>query len=179
VLQAKVGERYPVRELLRLMIVESDNIAALVLLDRVGVEEVNGTIAALGLRDTRIQERVPDGAGGLRLAGPHVTSARDLALLLETIAAGRLVDPPTSELALELLERRQAQAWLADGLPWYAKLAHKWGDLPDARHDAGIVYTPEDAYLIVVLTRNAATPRDAAETIAAISRAVFAYFAGS
>src|SRR2546429_290079 len=37
VLQARVGDRLTVRELTRLMIQESDNIAALVLLDAVGV----------------------------------------------------------------------------------------------------------------------------------------------
>lgn len=176
VLQDRVGERFAVSKLLELMIVESDNIAALVLLDRVGVDNVNETMAAMGLRETRLQKRVRAPDGGWTLPAPHSTSARDVGLLLETIATGRLVDPPTSEQALRLLEQPQDQAWLAQGLPWWAKLAHKWGDLPDARHDAGIVYTPRGSYVVVVLTEDADSPAEAARTIADVSRAVFQHF---
>jgi beta-lactamase class A len=171
VLQARVGDRLPVRELLRLMVQESDNIAALVLLDAVGVENVNATMESMGLHATRLRDRRHSNTA------PHTTSARDMARLLETIATGRLIDLETSETALNLLARQQSNAWLTDGLPWWVKLAHKWGDLPGARHDAGIVYAPSSTYLAVVLTEGGA-PRAAQQVIAATSRAAFEYLGG-
>lgn len=169
VLQARVGDRLPARELLELMIGESDNIASLVLLDAVGVEQVNATLDAMGLQSTRLRDREQDPNG------QHETSARDMAMLLETIAAGELIDAQTSEEALRLLEVRQANAWLTEELPWWVALAHKWGDLlPQARHDAGIIFAPDTAYIAVVLTEGG-SPDAAQRVIANVSRAAYEY----
>lgn len=166
VLQARVGDRLPVRELLRLMVQQSDNIAALVLLDTLGADSVNATVASLGLQSTRVRDH-RDGD-----AAPHTTTARDMAELLQRIATGRLFDPNASEQALELLELRQANTWLGDDLPFFVRVAHKWGDLPEARHDAGIVFTPRGSYVCVVLTEGG-RPDETKRTIAAVSRAGF------
>jgi beta-lactamase class A len=168
VLQARIGQSLAIGELQRLMIQESDNIAANVLTDLVGVANINQTMEALGLRNTRVTERS-------RETALPTTSPEDLGRLLEITATGRLVDAQTSEEAVRLLERKQAQSWLAAGLPWWGKLAHKWGDLPNARHDAGILYTPRNQIVLVVLTENG-TPAAAAEQIGTISRDVMSYF---
>ena len=167
VLQARVGQSLKIGELLRLMIIESDNIAANMLTDLVGVTNVNQTMEAMGLRSTRIVDRSRENA-------QPTTSAEDMGRLLEIIATGRLVDAQTAEQAVRLLEEKQAQSWLADGLPWWAKLAHKWGDVPNARHDAGIVYTPRNQIVLVVLTQDG-SPAAAAEQIRSLSRKAVAY----
>jgi beta-lactamase class A len=172
VLQARVGDRITVRELLRLMIQESDNIAALVLLNAVGSERVNATLDRLALAGTRVVDR----RRGER--GEHVTTPRDMATLLTTIASGQLIDPDVSESALALLELKQSTTWLAEGLPWWAKVAHKWGDLPDARHDAGIVFTPRGTYVAVVLTEDA-RPEEAELAIARVAQAGYEYLGAS
>jgi beta-lactamase class A len=166
VLQARVGERLSVRELTRLMIQESDNIAALVLLDVLGVPRVNALAAQLGLRSTRL---VDHRAGE---PGDHTTSAADMALLFQMLATGSAVSQHVSEGALQLLESRQTVAWLSDGLPFWVKVAHKWGDLPDARNDAGIVFTPHGSYVAVALTRDA-EPDEAARAITRVSRLMY------
>ena len=170
VLQARVGQRFKISELLRLMIDESDNIAANILTDQVGVASINQTMDAMGLRNTRVIDRVRENS-------QPTTSADDMGRLLETIGTGRLVDAQTSEEAIRLLERKQANSWLADGLPWWTKLAHKWGDVPNARHDAGIIFTPRNQVVLVVLTENG-NPRAAADQIRTISRRVMAYIEG-
>ncbi len=168
VLQARVGERVSVRELTRLMIQESDNIAALVLLDAVGVAAVNTTAERLGLHATRL---VDHRAGQ---AGDHTTSAADMARLLVLLAAGQAVNPHVSEEALRLLELKQTFTWLGEDLPFWAKIAHKWGDLPDARNDAGLVFTPRGSYVAVVLTQDA-LPEDSAFLIGRASRVGYDY----
>ena len=165
VLQARVGDRLKIGELVQLMIVQSDNIAANMLTDLVGASRVNETMLALGLKNTRVIDRV----SRERVPGHHSRGHGPL-------AGDRRDRPPggraTSEEAIRLLETKQAQNWLADGLPWWGKLAHKWGDLPNARHDAGIIFTPHNQIVIVVMTEGASATA-AAEEIKNISRRWF------
>jgi beta-lactamase class A len=168
VLQARVGDRLPVRELLRLMIQESDNIAALVLLNAVGADDVNATLDKLGMSGTRVVDRRTGEEGD------NVTTARDMGTLMAAIGSGQLIDADVSEAALKLLEAKQSESWLTDGLPWWVKVAHKWGDLPGARNDAGVVFTPRGNYVAVVLTEDA-PPDEAAQAIARTSAAAYDY----
>lgn len=170
VLQARVGQSLRIGELLRLMIAESDNIAANMLVDLVGPANVNQTVASLGLRTTHVVDRFRENA-------QPTTSAEDMGRLLELIGSGRLVDAGTSEEAVRLLESPQAQSWLADGLPAWGKLAHKWGDVPNARHDAGIVFTPRNQIVVVVLTENGGAT-NSADLIRSVGRRVVGYFEG-
>ena len=171
VLQARVGERFKIGDLLRLMIDESDNIAANMLTDLVGVASINQTMDAMGLRATRVVDR-------FRENSQPSTTPQDIGRLLEITATGQLVDTQTSEEAIRLLERKQAHAWLGEGLPWWGKLAHKWGDVPNARHDAGVIYTPRNQIVLVVLTENA-NPVAAADQIRSLSRRVVWYVEGT
>jgi beta-lactamase class A len=172
VLQARVGDRLSVSELTRLMIQESDNIAALVLLDAVGSDSVNAMLDRLGLDGTRVVDRRRGEPG------EHVTTARDTARLLSIVASGHLIDPSVSEAALRLLEQPQAHSWLADSLPWWVKVAHKWGDLPSARHDAGVVFTPRGTFVSVVLTEDV-PPDEAQRVIARTALAGYEYLGAS
>jgi beta-lactamase class A len=171
VLQARVGDRLSVRELTRLMIQDSDNIAALVLLDVVGAAGTNQVSERLGLQATRV---VDHRAGE---TGDHTTSASDMAHLLFDLATGEAINQRVSEQALGLLETRQSVSWLGADLPFWVQVAHKWGDLPEARHDAGIVFSPRGSFVLVVLTEEA-SPEEAAQVIARASRATYDYLGG-
>lgn len=168
ILQARVGERFPVRELLRLMVAESDNIAALALMDLAGIENINRTMLGIGLEWTKVQDRRVN-----RLL--HVTTARDMAMLLEVLATGQLIDRETSEDTIRLLELKQAQNWLDDRLPSSVRVAHKWGELPSVRHDAGIVFTPRSTYVVVVMTQGADVA-SSGDVIGSVTRAAYDYF---
>ena len=168
VLQARIGDSLTVTELTRLMIQDSDNVAALALIDQVGVPQVNALSEQLGLRETRL---VDHRAGE---SGDHVTSADDMAHLLVSLATGQAINARVSEQALGLLELKQSVTWLGDQLPFWVKVAHKWGDLPQARNDVGLVYTPRGSYAIAVLTE-ASSPDEAARAIARTSRVMYDY----
>jgi beta-lactamase class A len=150
------------------MIQESDNIAALVLLDVIGVPSANAMAERLGMSATHI---VDHRAGD---DGDHTTSAEDMAHLMVELATGQAVDQQVSEQALSLLELKQSVTWLGDELPFWVKVAHKWGDLPEARADAGIVFSPRGSYAIAVLTQDS-PPDEAAAAIARASRVVYDY----
>ncbi|MBV9578114.1 MAG: serine hydrolase [Chloroflexi bacterium] len=172
VLQARVGDRLSVHDLTQLMIQDSDNIAALVLLDVVGTSGANAIAEQLGMPATHV---VDHRAGE---AGDHTTSAEDMAHLLFELATGEAVNQQVSEQALSLLEAKQSVSWLGDDLPFWVKVAHKWGDLPGVRHDAGVVFTPRGNFVLAVLTQDA-SPDEVAALIARASKVTYDYLGAS
>jgi beta-lactamase class A len=176
VLQGRVGDSLSVRELLRLMIGESDNIAAMMLADLVGLNNVNQTSVGLGLQSTRLLDWRAPGANDDN--GPYTTSPGDMGRLLETIADGRLVDQATSDEALRLMGQKQTSELLGELLPWNVRIAHKWGEIPGAHHDAGIVYAQNFKYVIVVMTENT-NPEASPVYIRNLSKTVYDFFSQS
>ena len=173
VLQSRIGDSVPVREVLRLLIAESDNVAAMMLLDLTGLNNVNQTMRGLGLDTTRLLDfRAPGAYDGV---GPYSTSPADMGLLLDTIGTGRLVDQEASDEALRLLGQKQASDLLSEGLPFNVKVAHKWGEIPGARHEAGIVFGPRFNYVVVVMTENV-DPSVSPGYIRDLSKAIYTFF---
>ncbi len=146
------------------MITWSDNEAALALLRRLGRARVNAFLAAQGLRQTVIAEEA-------------WTSAADVARLLVAMARGQAVDAEASAAMLALLRQQQIRDRLPRYLPPTVPVAHKTGDLPGVRHDAGLVEGPAGPYIIVVMLTDLADEEAGVEWIARLSQAVYGYFA--
>ena len=175
VLQARIGEELTVRELVDLMIRVSDNVAALALLDLVGTDNVNLTLQANGLETTRLRI----GSTSRDWGGPpgeNTTTAREMGLLLEKIATGKILNEQASREAISLLSQKQEVSWLPALLPRNVRVAHKSGELPNLRHDAGIVYAPRSQFVVVVLTADLANHDEAAQSISRIAKAAYDYF---
>ena len=95
-----------------------------------------------------------------------------MGLLMDTIADGRLVDQEASDEALRLLGQKQASDLLGEPLPWNVKVAHKWGEIPGARHEAGIVYGPKFQYVVVIMTETM-DPQQSPTYIRNLSKAIY------
>lgn len=175
VLQAQIGKEFPVRELLELMIEVSDNVAALALLDLVKTDNVNLTLQSAGLEATRLRIGDVSGDWGGR-PGENTTSAREMGILFEKIATGKILDEAASQEAIRLLSLEQQAAWLPALLPPRARVAHKSGELPGVRHDAGVIYTPRNQFVAVVLVSDLTDFERAAQTISRVARAAYDYF---
>ena len=85
------------------------------------------------------------------------------------------MDQGTSDEALRLMAQKQASDLLAELLPWNVRVPHKWGEIPGARHEAGIVYGSRFEYVVVVMTENV-DPRGSPAYIRDLSKAVYDYF---
>jgi beta-lactamase class A len=152
-------------EALRAMMGVSDNVAAVLVQDRVGARFVNDALARLGARDTAL------------LADDLPTTAADQALLMEAIARGQAVSRAASQEMLNLLGSETFDFGLPAGLPEGTLVAHKTGLWHNATHDAGIVFAPGGPYVVAVLT-DGGFDSDAATVIADVSRIVYEHFAG-
>lgn len=174
-LYERVGQRVPVRELLRLMIVRSSNFATNQLIELVGAANVTAAARALGATRTQVLRGVEDqkafDAGMI-----NTTTAADLATLLAAIENGRVLSPASSSLMRDLLLAQEFNSKIPAGLPQGTRVAHKTGEITAVSHDAAIVYPAgRKPYVLVVLTRGIRDAKASSALIADISRLVYAY----
>jgi beta-lactamase class A len=146
------------------MMGRTDNVAANILLERVGVGNINRSLRNLGLV-----------VSGFNAEGTIPTTAREAAFLLEAIYARAVVSEEASERMLDLLKTESVDDRIPALLPPETEVAHKTGNWRDATHDAGIVFSPNVTYIIVVLTDFGYTD-GGARPIAELSLAVYDYY---
>lgn len=151
----------------------SDNEAANRLHDLVGEANVNGTMAKLGLPNTRLVNHFAD-TRSPRDPGQNTTTPADMARLLGLVAEGELVSAPVSADIRSLLERSSDRSKLARLLPADTRVAHKSGWYQGVANDVGLVTTGRGArWVIAVFTEGVADAETGNQTVAAISRAVY------
>lgn len=128
-------------DLVTLMIILSDNTATNLLIDHLGMENINRTIAAYGWVNTHLNRKLfqPELA---KQGIENVVSARDMGSLLEGLLAGRIVSQEASRDMLEILRNQR----LNGKLPFYLHsrgiaCAHKTGEDDGITHDVGIIFT--------------------------------------
>lgn len=97
------GSALSLRDLAVLMIVLSDNTATNVLIDRVGMQNVNDNLRRLGLTQTRLQRIMLD-VDSQRASRENLSTPREMVLLLEMLDAGKTLDPKSTQAALEILK---------------------------------------------------------------------------
>ncbi len=146
------------------MMAQTDNVAANLLLDRVGAGNINRALRNLGLE-----------LSGFYGAGTMPATAAETALLLEAIYEGAAINDEASEEMLALLKTESINDRIPALLPPDTEVAHKTGNWKDATHDTGIVFSPQATYVIVVLTDYGYFDGGAA-LIAELSRAVYDYY---
>ncbi len=132
------GSAHTFRELAELMINQSDNTATNVIIDRVGMGNVNATAAALGLSSVQLDRRMMDTAA-LAAGIDNYLSAQDATTLLKMIDDGTFVNQQMSDFALSALRSQSDYQGILGGLPAGTTFAHKTGTLSNAQNDCGIV----------------------------------------
>jgi beta-lactamase class A len=172
-LYKKVGGTETVRELVRLMITESSNLATNILIERVTPARVMALLRRMGARDMKVLRGVEDGKAFERGMN-NTTTARDLLILFQALAEGHAVSREASREMVDILAAQKFNGGIPAGLPAGTRVAHKTGSITKIEHDAGVVYTPNRRpYVLVVLVRGIADEKRAHRLIADISRAVY------
>lgn len=158
---------YTIREVLRRMIVYSDNGSKELL--RRYLESVSPGILDQTFIDLGISLQNPDGSQFL--------TVKTYASLFRALFNASYLNREMSEEALQLLSETEFSKGIVAGVPEGTEVAHKFGYLDVHRdehqlHDCGIVYHPHMPYLLCIMTRgkNVETVTD---IIAKISQRVF------
>jgi beta-lactamase class A len=144
------GVQLPLRDVMHLMIVLSDNTATNMILERFPADLVNAYLDGIGIKTTRSMRKVMSGdkAAGWSAAGrlPEnqkyglgVSTPRDMVTILEKLERGELVSAAASKEMLAVLKRNQDNTGMVRRLGGLT-VAHKTGALDALRADVGIVY---------------------------------------
>jgi beta-lactamase class A len=172
---AAVGRTMQIRELARHMIVTSSNLATNLLIDIVGLEQIQSTLAELGVHGIELQRGVEDIPAWEAGINNRVT-AGGLMGALRVLAEERQYSAEACREMMDILHSQEFRTGIPAGLPDFARVAHKTGEISTVAHDAGIVYLPErEPYVVVILTEWTPEGTGRKSTIAHISRAVFEY----
>ncbi|MHB8631302.1 MAG: serine hydrolase [Candidatus Limnocylindria bacterium] len=128
-----------IRDHATLMTIVSDNTATNRLIERVGVERIADRMREWGCAPTQLRRQMFDfeaAKGGL----DNVATPREVAGLLLRLLRGEVVDRPTSDAVLAVLEGTQDDALIRRYLPARTKVAHKTGSLEHVRNDAAVIW---------------------------------------
>lgn len=166
------GSAISLRDLASLMVVLSDNSATNLIINRVGMDNVNSMLASLGLDQTVLARKMIDIAAE-QANRENRSTPHQMATLVELLDAGKLLDAAHTKLALEILEYPKDSP-LRAGVPAGITMAEKPGSLSGAQCDTGIVFLAGRSYVISVMTTF--NPTDGNAAITAVSARVFSYF---
>ncbi len=162
------GTRVPLKELLEKMIIDSDNTATNILIDRLGMENINAYMQAHGYHSSVLRRKMMDLAA-LQAGRDNLTSVKDVGLLFKRLYNGTCVSPELDAEMLGIYDQQTDNDKIPARLPEGTVVAHKTGEVSDVRHDGGIVYTSNGDYVLVIFTSDY-YPYDG---IAALSRKIY------
>lgn len=159
----KIGKSYTIEELIRRMIVYSDNEAKEMLLG-FDPEAITRIHRDLGLEPWKPGQPEPQ------------FSVTSYASLFRMLFNASYLNRDFSEKALEILSQTQFPYGLLQGVPGGTVVAHKFGERYEnwiwQLHDCGIIYYPKRPYLLCVFAKGA-NIENLEKLIADISRLVF------
>jgi beta-lactamase class A len=159
-----------------LMIVLSDNTATNMLIDQVGMVNVNRTLDELGLKQIRLRRKMIDQAASAR-GDENTATPREAAALMEKLYRGQVVNRQISDNALKFLKLSKNSP-IPRLLPASVEIANKPGGIEGVACDWAIVYVPNRPYAIAVMTNyNGPDGPSADEAIAKVSKLAYDYFA--
>ena len=164
----EVGKIYEIRDLLRRLIVYSDNGAWDVLYNYLGEISPDLLLLAETYHELGIIE--PQGAFD------EVITVKSYASIFRLLYNSSYLSKEHSNMALDLLSQTVYAGGLRQGIPRTIPIAHKFGERftedYNQLHDCGIVYYPGNPYLLCVMTRGDDFEK-MADFIAEMSAAVY------
>lgn len=166
-----VGQRRSYRDLCEAMITTSSNLAANLLLERLGAQAIQQTVVALDAAGMQVLRGVEDQKAFDRGLN-NTTDAVGLGTLLWKLGRGEVVSAPASEAMIAILSRQAFSEGIPAGVPPGTRVAHKTGSITRINHDAAIVFAPQP-YVLVVLVRGIEDSKQSDALIAGISRLVW------
>jgi beta-lactamase class A len=165
--------RLTLRDVAVLMVSVSDNSAANVLIDRVGMDNVDRLLDSLGLVHTRLRRKMMDIKAAAE-GRENVASPREMMLLLEALYQDRVLNKQLTDDYFNLLSEHK-ESYIPRELPEELRVANKSGELEGVRNDCGVVFSARP-YAICIMSTYLRHERDGGDAIARISGETYRMF---
>ncbi|HOE14741.1 MAG TPA: class A beta-lactamase-related serine hydrolase [Candidatus Saccharicenans sp.] len=163
-----------IRDLAVLMVVLSDNTATNLLIDRVGMKNVNSRLKSLGLNQTRLERKMMD-VKAAEEGRENISTPYEMMTLLEKIYKGQLLSLSYRQEFFNILALPKDSP-LQQAVPEGVIVADKPGELEAVRCDSGLVFLKKHPYIICVMTTYLKSEAEGNATIKQIGQAAFSYF---
>ena len=157
------GDSLPIRDLMHLMIVVSDNTATNLILNRIGGNAVNARMARLGLTQTAVMRKIMQSKAegttdegkkpGNERWGTGRSCPRDMVVLLEKLYRGDLVSKAASAEMIEVLKRQRDHNGAGRDMNGTV-VASKAGALDHLRSDVAIIYSAHGPVAMAITVNN-------------------------
>lgn len=149
------GVQLPLRDVVNLMIMLSDNTATNMVLERFSANAVNAYLDSIGVKTTRSMRKVRGDGNQLKTPagysaagklaenqkyGLGMSTPRDMVTILEKLERGEAVSPEASKEMLSILRRCQDNTGVRRKLAG-VPIANKTGSLDALRSDVALVYS--------------------------------------
>jgi beta-lactamase class A len=162
------------RDLATFMVAVSDNSATNVLIDRVGMDNVNAMLTSLGLTHTRLQRMMMD-VKAAQAGRENLSTPREMMTLFADLYQHKILNQPLTDDFFRVLSTPKPSD-IPRNIPDDVVIANKPGELAGVRNDVGIVFVPNRPFVIVVMTAYLKRGRDGNDAIARIAGAAYDYF---
>ncbi len=156
------GLQLRAKDVATLMIIVSDNVATNMMIDFLGINDINDCIQRLGCKDTILHNPI-NFEKYSRLGTSTVT---DYASMFLRMLKGELIGPKEDAQMLEIFKKQHYNSMITKQFPvalfddedcgaevgafW---VASKSGSMNACRNDGGIVHTPYGDYVIVIFNK--------------------------
>ncbi len=161
-----------------LMIRNSDNTATNMLIDQVGLANVNRTLDELGLTQIRLRRKMIDMAASGR-GDENTATPREVVRMLEMLHRNQLVSPALCRNVLTMMKYPKGWGTFANVLPPGVEVANKAGSIGAVYTDWAIVYARNRPFAIAVMTNYNASEHgpEARDAVAKVGKLAYDYFA--
>ncbi len=155
----KLGVKFPIFEVASEMIRVSDNTATNLLIKRLGgINLINKKFKQLGLKNTKINNYLPD------LKGTNITSSKDLIIAMTLVDNGYLLSSRSRDIFREIMRNSKTNTLIPSGIlrglgkeaediDYHLSLKgytvyNKTGDIGISYSDIGLIQTPQNSRAI-------------------------------
>lgn len=153
------GKPYTLKTLSKLALEQSDNTAAHVLGIKLGTDKVQEYVRSLGLKSTNMVN--------------NITSAKDMGRIMELIYIGKVANKSLTLELLDFMKDTDFEDRIARNLPGNVSLYHKTGDAVAMIHDAGIIESGEDVFVLSILTNEIEDEEQVKKSIGKLAKFIY------
>ena len=169
----KLGQYYSINNLIYEMITISSNFATNILIEYIGANNVTKSMKEIGALNIDILRGVED-IKAFELGLNNTTSAKDLLIIYEKLAKGKIINNESSAIMIEILKDQKYDDIIPKYLPKDIEIANKTGMITGVHHDSGIVFLKDGKkYVIIILSKNMSDMESGTEMMAKISELIY------
>jgi beta-lactamase class A len=155
------------------MITISSNFATNILIEYIGANNVTKSMKEIGALNIDILRGVED-IKAFELGLNNTTSAKDLLIIYEGLAKGKIINNESSAIMIDILKDQKYDDIIPRYLPKNIEVANKTGMITGVHHDSGIVFLKDGRkYVIVLLSKNMSDMERGTEMMARISELIY------